>query len=174
MRMGTQLLNPEVGTIIWTIITFVVLLFLLSKFAWKPFTEFLDAREKSIKDAIEAAQKARAEAEETLKKNEELLAGARKETAALLEQGRREVESLRAELLVQARKEAQDLVEQGKKQIAYEQKQAIETLRRQVADLAIGAAGRLIQSNLDDARNRALVADYVKSLPTRDADSGAR
>jgi F-type H+-transporting ATPase subunit b len=163
--MGTQLLNPEVGTIIWTLITFVVLLFLLSRFAWKPFTEFLDAREKSIKDAIEAAQKARAEAEEILKKNAELLAGARKETAALLEQGRRETETLRAELLVQARKEAQDLVEQGKKQI-------VEALRREVVDLAIGAAGRLIQSNLDDSKNRALVADYVKSLPTRDADSG--
>ncbi|HYV86830.1 MAG TPA: F0F1 ATP synthase subunit B [Patescibacteria group bacterium] len=167
--MGTQLLNPEVGTIIWTLITFVVLLFLLSRFAWKPFTEFLDAREKSIRDAIEGAQRARAEAEETLKKNEELLMNARRETAALLEQGRRETETLRAELLVQARKEAQDLVEQGKKQIAYEQKQAIETLRGQVADLAIGAAGRLIQGNLDDAKNRALVADYVKGLPTRDA-----
>jgi F-type H+-transporting ATPase subunit b len=172
--MGTQLLNPEVGTIIWTLITFVVLLFLLSRFAWKPFTEFLDAREKSIKDAIDAAQRARAEAEEILKKNEELLSNARRETALLLEQGRRETETLRAELLVQARKEAQDLVEQGKKQIAYEQKQAIETLRRQVADLAIGAAGRLIQSDLDDAKHRALVADYVKSLPTPDADGGHR
>lgn len=169
--MGMKLITPETGTIIWTLITFVVLLFLLSRFAWKPFTEFLDAREASIKDAIEAAQKARAEAEETLKKNAELLAGARKETAALLEQGRREVETLRAELMVQARKEAQDLVEQGKKQIAYEQKQAVEALRRQVVDLAIGAAGRLIQSNLDDAKNRALVADYVKSLPGRDADN---
>ena len=172
--MGMKLITPETGTIIWTLITFVVLLFLLSRFAWKPFTEFLDAREKSIKDAIEAAQRARAEAEEIFKKNEEILAGARRETALLLEQGRRETETLRAELLVQARKEAQDLVEQGKKQIAYEQKQAIEALRRQVVDLAIGAAGRLIQSNLDDAKNRALVAEYVKSLPTRDADSGHR
>ena len=172
--MGMKLITPETGTIIWTLITFVVLLFLLSRFAWKPFTEFLDARETSIKDAIEAAQKARAEAEETLKKNAELLAGARKETAALLEQGRRETETLRAELMVQARKDAQDLVEQGKKQIAYEQKQAVEALRRQVVDLAIGAAGRLIQSNLDDAKNRALVADYVKSLPTRESDAGHR
>ena len=125
-----------------------------------------------MRESLESARKARAEADEMLRKNQEFLAGARRETTALLEQGRKESETLRAELLAQARKESQDLVEQGKRQIQYEQKQAIEELRRQVADLAIGAAERLIKGELDDAAHRKLVADYLQSLPASVPDAG--
>ena len=163
--MGSQLIQPEFGTIIWTVITFVILVILLGRFGWKPFTAMLDEREKSVKDSLEHARKARAEADDLLRKNQEFQASARRETAQLLEQGRRESEALRAEILAQARKEAQDLVEQGKRQIQYEQKQAMEALRKQVADLAIGAAERLIDRELDDAKHRDLVAEYVRSLP---------
>jgi len=132
----------------------------------------LDEREKSVRDSLEAAERARAEADETLRRNQEILAGARRETQALLEQGRKESETMRAELLAQARQEAQGLVEQGKRQIQFEQKQAFDSLRRQVADLAIGAAERLIHSELDDAKHRELVADYVKSLPDLGPEAG--
>ena len=170
--MDTRLVTPETGTIIWTIVTFLILLVLLGRYAWKPLLAMLDEREKSVKDALQAAERARAEADETLRKNQEILAGARRETAALIEQGRRESETLRAEILAQARQEALDLVEQGKRQIQFEQKQAIDSLRRQVADLAIGAAERLIRSELDDAKHRELVAEYVKSLPDLGPEAG--
>lgn len=170
--MGTQLILPEGGTIFWTLVTFVILAFLLGKFAWKPILALLDERERSVRESLESARKARAEADEMLQKNQEFLANARRETAALLEQGRRESETLRAELLAQARKESQDLVEQGKRQIQYEQKQAVEELRRQVAGLAIGAAERVIKSNLDDAAHRKLVADYLQSLPAPGPEAG--
>src|SRR5262245_35505538 len=169
--MGTQLVTPELGTIIWTLITFVILALLLKRYAWGPLLQMLDAREKSVKDSLEAAERARAEADETLRRNQEILAGARRETQALLEQGRKESETLRAEILAQARQEAQGLVEQGKRQVQFEQKQAIDSLRRQVADLAIGAAERLIHAELDDARHREIVADYVKSLPEIGSDT---
>jgi len=170
--MDTRLVTPEFGTIIWTIVTFLILLVLLGRYAWKPLLAMLDEREKTVKDALQAAERARAEADETLRKNQEILAGARRETAALIEQGRRESETLRAEILAQARQEALDLVEQGKRQIQFEQKQAIDSLRRQVADLAIGAAERLIRSELDDAKHRELVAEYVKSLPDLGPEAG--
>jgi F-type H+-transporting ATPase subunit b len=170
--MGTQLVTPELGTILWTLVTFVILFFLLKRFAWGPLLQMLDEREKSVKDSLEAAERARAEADETLRKNQEILAGARRETQALLEQGRKESETMRAEILAQARQEAQGLVEQGKRQIQFEQKQAIDSLRAQVADLAIGAAERLIHAELDDARHRQLVADYVKSLPDLGPEAG--
>jgi len=118
-----------------------------------------------VRDSLEQAKKARAEAEETLRKNQETLANARRETAAIIEQGKREGEALKAEILAQSRKEAQELVEQGKRQIQYEQKQAIEKLRTQVADLAIQAAERLIVRSLDDKKHRELLDDYVRSLP---------
>jgi F-type H+-transporting ATPase subunit b len=166
------LLHPETGTIIWTLVTFAVLLFLLGRFAWKPLLALLDERERTVKESLEAARKARAEADETLRRNQEILAGARRETAALVEAGRRESETLRAEILAQARKEAQEILAQGQRQIQVEQKQAIESLRSQVADLAIGAAGRLLREDLDDERHRKLVADYVRTLPDLGREAG--
>jgi len=162
--MGSNLITPDPGTVLWTVITFVILALLLAKFAWKPLLTTLQERERTIRDSLEQAQKARAEGEETLRRNQEILAQARRETAAILDQGKREAESLRAEILAQARKEAQDLVEQGKRQVQFEQKQAMEQLRRQVADLAIQAAERLITRSLDDSAQRQLVDDYVRGL----------
>jgi F-type H+-transporting ATPase subunit b len=162
--MGPQLITPDPGTILWTLITFSILAILLARFAWKPLLQTLQDREKTIKDALDQAQKAKAEAEETLRRNQEVLSQARRETAQIIEQGKREAEGQKAEILAQARKEAQDLVEQGKKQVQYEQKQAMDQLRRQVADLAIQAAERLIARSLDDSKQRELVDDYVRNL----------
>jgi len=162
--MGSNLITPDPGTVLWTLITFFILAVLLAKFAWKPLLTTLQERERTIRESLEQAQKARAEGEETLRRNQEILSQARRETAAILEQGKREAETLRAEILAQARKEAQDLVEQGKRQVLFEQKQAMEQLRRQVADLAIQAAERLITRSLDDSAQRQLVDDYVRDL----------
>ncbi len=162
--MGSNLITPDPGTVLWTVITFIVLAGLLAKFAWKPLLTTLQERERTIRESLEQAQKARAEGEETLRRNQEILSQARRETAAILDQGKREAETLRAEILAQARKEAQDLVEQGKRQVQFEQKQAMEQLRRQVADLAIQAAERLITRSLDDSAQRQLVDDYVRGL----------
>ena len=162
--MGSNLITPDPGTVLWTIITFVILALLLAKFAWKPLLTTLQERERTIRESLEQAQKARAEGEETLRRNQEILSQARRETAAILDQGKREAESLRAEILAQARKEAQDLVEQGKRQVQFEQKQAMEQLRRQVADLAIQAAERLITRSLDDSAQRELLDEYVRDL----------
>jgi F-type H+-transporting ATPase subunit b len=159
-----RLITPEIGTVIWTIITFVLLALLLGRFAWKPLLATLAEREKTIAESLEKAQKARAEGEEILRRNQEILTQARRETGAIIEQGKREAEAMRAEILAQARKESQDLVEQGKKQVQYEQKQAMEQLRRQVADLAIKAAERLIARSLDDRTQRELVDEYVRDL----------
>ena len=172
--MGAKLITPEIGTIIWTVITFVILAALLGRFAWKPMLQMLEQRETSIKDSLDQAQRARDESRETLQKNQEILASARRETAAIFEQGRRESEEMRAELLAKARQEAQDLVEQGKRQILHEQKQAIEQLRAQVADLAIRGAEHLISRSLDDDAHRELVSKYVQSLPALGADDNPR
>jgi F-type H+-transporting ATPase subunit b len=163
--MGSSLIQPEVGTVFWTVLTFVILAALLGRFAWKPLLQVLEERERTVRESLEQARQARTEAEETLRRNQELLAGARRDTAAILEQGKREAETLRNDLLARARAEAQELVEQGKKQVQYEQKQAMEQLRRQVADVAIQAAERLIARSLDDAKQRQLLDEYVRSLP---------
>lgn len=172
--MGTSLITPDPGTVLWTIITFVILAALLGRFAWKPLLATLDERERTVREALEQAQKARADAEEALRRNQEILAGARRETAAILEQGKREAELQRGEILAQSRKEAQDLVEQGKKQVLYEQKQAMEQVRTQVADLALQAAEHLISRVLDEPKHRELLDEYVNQLPATRSEGRPR
>ena len=172
--MGSNLITPEFGTVFWTVLTFVILAFLLGRFAWRPLLRVLEEREKTIRESLEQARRARAEAEETVRVNQEIVANARRETAAVIEQGRREADALRAEILAQARKDAQDLVEQGRRQVQYEQKQAIEQLRRQVAGLAIDVAERLIARSLDDAKQRELLEAYVRDLPALGSEQSRR
>ena len=170
--MGQSLITPDVGTIFWTVVTFVILAALLGRFAWKPLLQILAERERTVKESLDQAVAARAEAEETLKRNQEALLNARRETAAIIEQGKREAEALRAEITERARQDAQKALEQGRTQMQFEQKQAVEQLRRQVADLAIDAAERIIARNLDDAKHRELLDDYMRRLPPSGPEAG--
>jgi F-type H+-transporting ATPase subunit b len=162
LAAGIMDLRP--GLTIWTAITFLLLVVLLSKFAWGPIVKMLDERERTIRDAIEQAKKERAEAERALTEQKAVLAGAQREAAALAQKSRQE-EVLRADLTARARKEADDLVAQARKQIQEEKAKALAELKGQVADLAIDAARRLIQSSLDEKSQRALVEEYIAKLP---------
>ncbi len=163
LAAGIMDLRP--GLTLWTALTFLLLLVLLSKFAWGPIVKMLDERERTIRDAIEQAKKERAEAERMLADQKAALAAAQREAAALAQKSKQEVEALRADLTARARKEADDLVASARKQIQEEKAKALSDLRGQVADLAIDAARRLIQSSLDEKAQRALVEEYIAQLP---------
>jgi len=156
-------INP--GLTLWAAITFLVLLVVLSKFAWGPIVKMLDAREKTIHEAIESAKKERAEAEKLLASQKESLARATREAAELAKRNQQEVETLRQELTAKARKEAEELVSSARKQIIEEKLKAVSELKGMVADLAIDAAGKLIKASLDEKAQRQLVEDYLKQLP---------
>jgi F-type H+-transporting ATPase subunit b len=160
---GLTQINP--GLTLWAAITFLVLLVVLSKFAWGPIVKMLDEREKTIHGAIESAKKERAEAEKLLASQKESLAKATREAAELAKRNQDEVEKLRQELTAKARKEAEELVASARKQIIEEKTKAAAELRGMVADLAIEAAGKLVKASLDDKAQRALVEDYLKQLP---------
>jgi len=157
-------INP--GLTLWAAITFLVLLVVLSKFAWGPIVKMLDDRARTIHEAIDAAKKERAEAERMLAEQKESLARATREAAELAKRNQQEVEALRLELTARARKEADELVASARKQIIEEKSKAVTELRGMVADLAIDAASRLIKASLDEKAQRALVEDYLKQLPT--------
>jgi F-type H+-transporting ATPase subunit b len=156
-------INP--GLTLWAAITFLVLLVVLSKFAWGPIVKMLDERTATIHDAIDSAKKERAEAERMLAEQKEALARATREAAELAKRNQQEVETLRQELTAKARKEADELVSGARKQIIEEKSKAVAELRGMAADLAIDAASRLIKSSLDDKAQRQLVEDYLKQLP---------
>jgi F-type H+-transporting ATPase subunit b len=160
---GITDLNP--GLTLWTAITFLFLLLVLSRFAWGPIVKMLAERESTIRDAIDSAKKERAEAERLLAEQKASLVKAQREAAELARRNQQEVEALRQELTARARKEADELVTTARQQIAEEISKARAELKAQVADLAIEAAGRLVKANLDDKTQRALVEEYIAQLP---------
>ena len=164
---GITDLNP--GLTLWTAITFLVLLVVLSRFAWGPIVKMLNDRERTIRDAIESAKKERAEAERLLGEQKHALAQAQREAAELAKRNQQEVEKLRLELTDRARKEADELVATARVQIAEEIAKAKGELKAQVVDLAIDAAARLVKANLDDKAQRALVEEYIAQLPANRA-----
>ncbi len=156
-------LNP--GLTLWTAITFLCLLVVLSRFAWGPIVKMLNERERTIRDAIEAAKKERGEAERMLGEQKDALLKAQREAAEIARRNQQEVEALRQELTARARKEADDLLADARRQIGEEMSRARAELKAEVVDLAIDAAARLVKANLDDSSQRALVEEYIAQLP---------
>jgi F-type H+-transporting ATPase subunit b len=167
LAAGIMDLRP--GLTLWTAITFLLLGVVLSKYAWGPIVKMLDERERTIREAIEQAKKERAAAERMLTEQTASLSAAQREAAALAQRSRQEVEVLRADLTARARKEADELVASARQQIQDEKSKALAELKGQVVDLAIEAAGRLIEASLDEKSQRALVEDYISKLPAERA-----
>lgn len=160
-----MLLDPHLGTIIWTIITFLVVLLVLRKFAWPPLLAALDEREQRISDALAEAERVRQEAEEVLHKHQQQLAAADEEARRIVAEARAAGAHVRQTIVSQAREEAERMIDQARTSIESEQRAAIADLRRETANLAVQAAGVLIDANLDDERNRALVDDLIAKIP---------
>ena len=163
LAAGIMDLRP--GLSIWTALTFLLLLVVLSKFAWHPIVRMLDERDRTIREAIEQAKRERAEAEKLVAETRESLHKAQREAADLAKRSQAEVETLRQELTARARKEADELVASARVQIQEEKVKAVGELRGQVADMAIEVARRLIPQAVDEKTHRALVEEYVKQLP---------
>ena len=160
-----MLLDPHVGLIIWTIITFLVVLLVLKKFAWPHLLAALDEREQRISDAIAAAEQARQEAEEVLREHRQKLAAADEEARQVVAEAREAGANVRQTIVSQAREEAERMLDQARTSIESEKRAAIAELRRETANLAVQAAGALIDANLDDEKNRGLVDDFIDRIP---------
>ncbi len=160
-----DLLSFSSGLIFWTIGTFVLLLIVLRLVAWKPLLAMLDEREKSIREALEGAEKARKETENMAATHQAMLDRVKAEADGILNEGRAEADRMRGELLGKARQEAEAILADGRKQLEREQRTAVQQLRNSVADLAIGAAERILVTGLDDKKQRQLIDEYLESLP---------
>ena len=163
--MRASLLDPHLGTIIWTLITFVLVLLVLKKWAWPPILSALDEREQSIRIAIEGAEQARQDADTVLSDHRAKLVAAEDGARQLIAEAREAGEKVRQEVVAQAKEEAQRTIDQARISIESEKRAAIAQLRREMADLAVLAAGALIDANLDDEKNRGLVDDLISRIP---------
>ena len=160
-----DLLSPNTGLIVWTLITFALVLLVLKKWAWGPLLSALDQRETRIREALEQADKARAEARRAAEANEAALAQTQAEAQAEIAKAREDAERIAREVRERAEAEAQQLVERARRAIDRERDQALRELRQQTAELAILAAGQLLEENLDDERNRKIAGDFIDRMP---------
>ncbi len=152
---------------IWTIIIFVVLLIVLRKFAWGPLLAALDEREQNIKEALEQAQKTQRETELVLAENQRRTDEGFKKAEEIVQQARQEAEQMRQKMLEEAKAESRRVTEQGLRRIEAEQRAAMEEIRKVAGDLAIQAAGRLIQVSLSDQQQREIVDKFLADVPEK-------
>lgn len=161
---GGGLYDINTGLSFWTLIVFGVLVLILGKYAWGPILGAVEAREENIRSALDQAAERNAEAQKLLAEHKEQLADARRQANDLLAEGKAAGETVRREIEEKARVEAQNIIERARVEIERERDAALDTLRRESVDLALAAASRLVQENLDQAKDRQLVEGYLNSL----------
>jgi F-type H+-transporting ATPase subunit b len=159
-----DLLSPSYGLMAWTLIIFVVLALILSRFAFGPITAAVRAREQALEEAITAAKRDREEAAGLLAQHRAALDASRGEAQKLIADARVAAERVRAELVEQAHAEQATMLERARQEIESEKSRAIAQLRREAVDLAIAGAGKVIERNLDQAANRQLVESFLASV----------
>ena len=154
----------DFGLAFWNVLTFLTLLILLARFAWKPLMAALDARQKGIQDDIDDARRQRDEAEALLAQYGEQLAEGRRQAQAMVAESREAADALRKELEAKARADTQEMLANARREIDRERKAAVEVVRRESVDVAIAVASRLISERLDSGRDRQLAREYIDDL----------
>jgi len=159
------LLSPQGGLMFWTLIVFLILFFVLSRYAFKPITAAVEAREKALEEAIAGAKADREEAARILAEHRAQLEAARGEAQKLIVEGRQVGEKVRADMIEETRAQQQEMLERARREIESEKVRAVAELRREAVDLAIAGASKVIEKNLDDSSNRRIVESYLSTIP---------
>ena len=159
-----QLINDfSIGLFFWQSLLFLVLVFFLRKFAWKPILEAVEGREEGIKNALQAAEKAKADMQALNADNERILAEAKADRDKLLKEAREMKENIISEAKDKASQEADKVMASAKEQINNEKMKAVTELKNQVAELSIEVAEKILKSELKDAdKQKELVAAALK------------
>ena len=155
--------NP--GLIVWTIVSFLVLLIVLAKYAWNPILKMLGDREGQIRTALEQADRARMEAADMMKQNEKNLARAEEEYQKMIREGRALAEKLKDEIVTKAKQQAQQEIKQATEEIQRNVEAAKLQLRTEIADLAIQATEKILEETLDENKRKRITDSAINKLP---------
>jgi F-type H+-transporting ATPase subunit b len=144
-----NLLNPDIGMSIWTVVTFVLVALVLGRFAWKPILASIEEREGKLKADLKAAEDARAAAEKMRLDYERQMAEVEARTRELLGQAQKESQRIRDDMLKAAQDESARLSEKTRQQLAEEQRRLVQELRSEVVSLSVKAAEKLLKKSVD-------------------------
>ena len=160
-----NLITPELGLLFWQTITFLCLLLLLSRFAWKPIMSSLREREETIENALKSAELARKEMAKLRADNERLLDEARAERDAMMRKAQQTADTIVEEAKNKAAAESNRIVESARAAILAERQAATDDIRRQIAVLSVDVAEKVLRRQLrDEPQQRQLVDQFVKDI----------
>jgi len=162
--MDNPLVQPDPGLFIWTILTFLVLLTLLAKFAWKPLLEALEVRQQGIRKALDDALAAKQELQRLEQDAAQMMRKARAEAEVLITQSRADADRLREEIRQKAKADAEGIMRNAERQIQLETGRALQQIRSEAVDLSVMIASKIIQRNITKEDNERLIADALKQV----------
>lgn len=154
----------DVGNVFWTLVTFGLVLFVLGKFVWGPLTDMIQKREEFIRDSLEQAKSDREAAESSLAELEKRLNDARAEATAIVDEGRRDAETVRQRIEADAKAEAEKMVERAKREIGIARETAVKELYELSGNLAAEIAGRIVGRELQAKDHDRLISEALEEL----------
>ena len=157
-------ISTIIGDFILIAGSFLLLIFLVKKYAWGNIISVLDERAEKISSDIDGAEEARKKAEELASKREAELAGSRTEAKTIIENAKETAEKSKADILAEAKLEAGRLKEKANQEIAQNKAEALQSVKGDVADLTISLAGKIISQNLDSQAHKELIDQYIDQL----------
>ncbi len=155
-------INP--GLIFWTVVTFILLLLILKKVAWKPILTALDQRETAIKESLEKAEKAKEEAQRILYENQASLSKAEEESRKIVEQGRIYAEKLKEQMLKDSKEQAQKILSEATAEIDRKKEAAFGELKSQIADLVIQTTEKVLGETVDKNIHKKITNKYINEI----------
>lgn len=165
-------LGFDLGSILWQLVAFGILLFVLHKFMYRPTLDMLDARAAQVQEVRENAEQARLKAEAAQRDYDRYVAEAQRRSQEIMAEATKAAERARRDILEQARHDAAALVEEARQQIAAEQKEALATVRDDIVDLSLEATRRVLQQGMDDELQRRLIAQFLSDQQGDGAHAG--
>jgi F-type H+-transporting ATPase subunit b len=165
--MENPLVQADPGLFIWTILTFLVLVALLARFAWRPLLAALERRQAEIAKSLEDAQRAKQELERLQRESAQIIASARSEAEAIISRSRSDAEQLREDIKQKSRVEAAAIVKNAERQIQLETSRALQQIRHEAVDLSVTIASKILRRNVSKEDNEGLIEETLKQVETR-------
>jgi len=165
--MNNPLVQPDPGLYIWTIATFLILLWLLAKFAWRPLLAALEQRQDTIRKSLDDAQQAKQDLERLNAESRKILNEARVQAEHILSQTRTDASRLRDELKQKAQSEAAGVIKNAERQIEMETQRALQQIRNEAVDLSVAIASKVLERNVTKEDNERLIEETFKQIEAR-------
>jgi F-type H+-transporting ATPase subunit b len=156
-----ELLSPHTGTIVWMLIAFLLVFFILKKFAWKPLLNALKMREESIANALQSAEIAKKEMETLKADNEKILTEARLERDKIIAEGKELKDNIISQAKEKASEEANKIFEDSRKAISAEKESAIKEIKEHIAELSVNIAEKLLREKLTSDKDHKRLIDRL-------------